>query len=154
MKKVLDNLGDEDEARDVFISHASEDAKVANNIVQLLKQNQIRCWIAPRDIEKGLEWAEAIIKGLERTRILILVLSTHSNETKQVKRELRFADDMSMPVLPIRIENIRPTGTMNFFLKSVQWLDAFAFTQEEYQQQLISSVKHMLVQTQKNYVIS
>jgi len=39
--------------RDVFISHASPDVKLAESICEVLESNGMSCWIAPRDIPFG-----------------------------------------------------------------------------------------------------
>lgn len=36
---------------DAFVSYASQDAAVANSIVENLEQHGIKCWVAPRDVE-------------------------------------------------------------------------------------------------------
>ena len=46
---------------DVFISYSSVDRTAADTVCSILEQNGIGCWIAPRDITPGLDFAEAII---------------------------------------------------------------------------------------------
>ena len=36
--------------RDVFVSHASEDHALAEQVCALLEQRGLKCWIAPRDV--------------------------------------------------------------------------------------------------------
>jgi len=42
----------------VFVSYASQDAVVANSVVEALEQHTIRCWIAPRNVTPGAARAE------------------------------------------------------------------------------------------------
>ena len=49
-------------AHDVFISYAQEDKPVADAVCALLESKRVRCWIAPRDVLAGQEYAEAIAK--------------------------------------------------------------------------------------------
>ena len=37
---------------DVFVSYASQDAAVANSIVENLEPHGLKCWIAPRDVSR------------------------------------------------------------------------------------------------------
>jgi hypothetical protein len=46
---------------DVFICHSSKDRTIANAICSKLEQNRIRCWIAPRDVIAGTDYAESIV---------------------------------------------------------------------------------------------
>ena len=50
-------------AHDVFISYSSHDKPTADAICARLESSGLRCWITPRDVLPGMEWAEAIIEG-------------------------------------------------------------------------------------------
>jgi len=43
-------------ARDVFISHAYKDERVAGAVCQELESAGVRCWIAPRNIAADEDW--------------------------------------------------------------------------------------------------
>lgn len=45
---------------DVFISYSSKDQKVAEGICGYLEGNRCRCFVAYRDIPKGVNWPSAI----------------------------------------------------------------------------------------------
>jgi TIR domain len=47
----------------VFISYASQDAAVANAVVEILEQHGGKCWIAPRDVTPGSQYADEIVTG-------------------------------------------------------------------------------------------
>ena len=64
---------------DVFISYASEDACAAEPIRKILETQGIKCWIAPRDVPKGLEYAEAIIDTIRSSQVLVLIFSAQAN---------------------------------------------------------------------------
>ena len=42
--------------------------------------------MAPRDIIPGKEWGEAIIDGISQCPLMILIFSSHSNQSQQVRR--------------------------------------------------------------------
>src|SRR5882724_11997376 len=44
-------------SHDVFISHASKDAASAQAVCGALETTHVRCWMAPRDILPGEEYA-------------------------------------------------------------------------------------------------
>ena len=46
----------------------------------------IRCWIAPRSISPGAEWGEAIIACHQQLRVMVLIFSSNTNESRQVHR--------------------------------------------------------------------
>lgn len=68
-------------AHDVFISYSTKDKVIADAICANLENRGIRCWIAPRDILPGKKWGGSIIEAIERSKILVLVLSSNSNKS-------------------------------------------------------------------------
>ena len=67
-----------------------------------VREHGIRCWIAPRDVPAGSEWAEAIIDAIEHAIVMVLIFSTHSNESRQVRREIELAVSRGLTIMPIR----------------------------------------------------
>ena len=74
----------------VFISYASQDAAVANSIVQNLEQHGCKCWIAPRDVTPGSQYADEIVGAINDARVFVLVLSEHAACLQ--KRRVRSSD--------------------------------------------------------------
>jgi hypothetical protein len=108
----------------VFISHSSHDRVVAHQVCAALEARGIGCWIAPRDIQPGVEWALQIIEGIQRSALLLLVFSAHANASPQVGREIERAAHRQLPLLPVRIEPLLPSGSLAYFLGAPHWLDA------------------------------
>jgi TIR domain len=115
-------------AHDVFISYATEDRRLADAARRALEENGLRCWYAPRDVPLGIDYEEAIVDGIRGSRLVLLLLSTHSNRSPHVRREIQnaYADETVVPVLPVRVEEVALNKALRFYLSSVQWLDAAA----------------------------
>jgi TIR domain len=111
-------------AHDVFISHSSVDKPAADAACAALEARGIRCWIAPRDINPGRDWAASIMQAIEGTRILLLVLSRSAKESIQVRREVAQAANSGKQLLTLRIEDVLPEAELKFYLDSPHWLDA------------------------------
>ena len=131
-------------AHDVFISYSSKDKTIADAVCATLESRKIRCWIAPRDVLPGLPYAEALIDGLNQSRVLILVLSASSIESQQVMREVERAVTKGIPVLPLRIEDVVPSKSLEYFVSSSHWLDALTPPLERHLQKLAASVQVLL----------
>gem|GEM_PF-2626546 len=112
-------------ARDVFISYQSSDKECADRVCETLERQNISCWIAPRDIAVGAEWAAAIVEGLQRCHSFVVILSSHSLNARQISREAELADNGKLPIFTLRIEDVQPPPGLLYFLGNVQWLDAF-----------------------------
>jgi uncharacterized membrane protein YhaH (DUF805 family) len=129
---------------DVFISHSSKDKHWADAACAVLEQQGIRCWVAPRDIMPSEEWGEAIMRGINASRLMVVLFSGNANDSPMVRREVERAMSRSMPLLPLRIENTAPTGSLEFALSNTHWLDAFTPPFEEKLEKLAQTVKSIL----------
>ena len=111
-------------AHDVFISYVIGDKQTADLICSKLESENLRCWIAPRDIHPGVKWATAILDSIASSRVLVLVFSEEANRSDHVEREVAEAFDNKTVVIALRTKNNQPTGTLKYYLRNVQWLDA------------------------------
>jgi hypothetical protein len=131
-------------AHDVFISYSSQDKPVADAICNGLESCGIRCWIAPRDILPGSSYGEALMKAIEGCRILVVVFSSRSNGSRFVEREVEAAVSGGATVIPVRIEDVVPSGSMRFFLGLPHWLDALTPPLERHIDALAASICSLL----------
>jgi hypothetical protein len=111
-------------AHDVFLSHSHADKAWAEAICHKLESNAIRCWVAPRDIRPSEDWAEAIINAMDGAAVLLLVFSSNSNQSPQVRREVERAVNKGLTVLPFRIEDVPLSKSLEYFISTQHWLDA------------------------------
>lgn len=111
-------------SHDVFISYSSFDKAAADATCAALEGSGIRCWIAPRDIIPGKEWGDAIIEAIHSARVLVLIFSASANASPQIRREVERAVHKGLPIIPLRIEDIAPTHSLEYFIGTVHWLDA------------------------------
>jgi hypothetical protein len=131
-------------AHDVFISHSSKDKAVADAVCATLEQQRIRCWIAPRDIGPGAEWGESIVSAIHASRVMVLIFSASANESPQIRREVERAVHSNVVIVPMRIEDVLPQKSLEYFIGAVHWLDAFDKPLEEYLESLVAVVNGIL----------
>jgi hypothetical protein len=131
-------------AHDVFICHSSQDKLVANAACAKLEEANIRCWIAPRDPLPGRPYAEQIVQAIAQCRIVLLVFSSHVNNARAVLGELELASGREKIILPFRIEDVMPSDNLDFYIRSVHWLDAMAPPMEAHLSELVTLVKRIL----------
>lgn len=131
-------------AHDVFISYSSHDKATADAICATLESRRIRCWIAPRDVLAGTDYAESIIRAIEECRIVVLVLSSNSNNSPQVKREIERAVSKGVSILTFKIEEVTLTKSMEFYVSSQHWLDALTRPLENHLNKLAETIECIL----------
>ncbi len=129
---------------DVFISHSAKDKVIADAVCAALEAEKIRCWIAPRDIRSGEHWAEAINNAVKKTRVMVLIFSESSNQSIQVAKELTLAVNSESVVIPFKIDEILPSGVIEYYLADTHWLDAMNPPTRRHIQQLVEAVRHNL----------
>jgi WD40 repeat protein len=129
---------------DVFISYSHHDKYAADAVCAKLEQHGVRCWIAPRDVEPGTEWAGSIIHAISNAKIMVLVFSKSANDSPQIRKEVERAVNKGVIVVPLRIEDVVPTESLEYFMSNVHWLDALTPPLEKHLDHLAGTVKIML----------
>jgi len=131
-------------AHDVFISYSNVDKAVADATCATLERAGIRCWIAPRDIATGADWGGAIVNAIDNTRVTILIFSAKANTSPQIRREVERSISVGATVMPIRIEDVKPTESLAYFMGTVHWLDAMTPPLEAHLEKLVATIKALL----------
>ena len=112
-------------AHDAFVSYAATDRTTAFAVVAGLEAAAIRCWVAPRDLLPGAEYGREIIDAIKSCQVLVLVFSADANSSPHVRREVERAVSAERIIVPFRVDDTAPTGSMEYCLGSTHWLDAF-----------------------------
>jgi len=118
--------------QDVFISHSSADSKLAYAMCDYLEQKGVRCWIAPRDVQGGTEYAEAIIMGIRNCKIMVVLFNKNANDSIYVKNEVERAFNYKSILIPFRLDETTASATLELFLGSVHSLDATKGSPEDH----------------------
>jgi len=131
-------------AHEVFISHSSQDKPVADAVCAALENTAIRCWIAPRDLQPGRSFAGEITRAIQRSKVMVLIFSAHSNTSEQVLREVQLAANSHLHIVQFRIADVYPNDDLEYYLSAPHWLDALTPPLEDNLQRLGTSVKALL----------
>lgn len=131
-------------AHDVFISYSTQDKSIADAVCAKLEGKKIRCWIAPRDVPPGQPFASSLINAINNSKLMVLILSSGSNQSQHVLREVGEAVESGIPIIPLRIEDVEPTEEMRYYIKTLHWLDAMSPPIERHLAKLTETVQAML----------
>ena len=137
--------------RDVFICHrtAEPDQDIADAICTRLEERGLRCWIAPRNILAGSQnYERDILKGVENSRLFLLVSSFKSIYSEDCEMELKAAVLAGKALYSYRIDDTPYDGAFDRALSAVQWLDA---SDDPYAhlEQLVIDIKGILARDER-----
>ncbi len=124
LRVTQDSANQTTSGRDVFVSYASQDVAVANSIVEHLEAQGVKCWIAPRDVKPGAQYADAIVRAINDAKAVVLVMSASAVESSHVAREVERAASKRKPIIPFRIDTAPLNPELEYFLSNAQWIDA------------------------------
>lgn len=134
-------------AHDVFVSYASGDKPVADAVCATLESHGIRVWMAPRDVVPGMHYGEAIIDAIHECRIMVLVFSSKANLSGHIPKEIERAVSQGATIMPLRIEDVTPAKSLDYFIGSVHWLDALTPPLERHLERLAANVQTLLARS-------
>jgi CHAT domain-containing protein/predicted negative regulator of RcsB-dependent stress response len=131
-------------AQPVFISYSSLDKDLAETLCHRLEAQDIRCWIAPRDVPPGAKWAEAIIHGIEHSVAMVLLFSAHVNASEQVMNEVERAVGNKKPIFPLRVGQVSPSQELAYFISRRHWLEVSPTSLDTVVVQLANAIRPLL----------
>jgi formylglycine-generating enzyme required for sulfatase activity len=108
----------------VFISYASADKSIADQVCKTLEQAGMPCWIAPRDIPPSADYPAAIVDAIRTARVLVLLLTEHATGSPHVLSEVGHAFSGKKRIIPFRLSVAPLPADLEYFLSLTQWLDA------------------------------
>lgn len=109
----------------IFISYGSRDTDVAENICDILESSNVKCWMAPRDVEPGTNYAEEIIQAINCANLLIFISSKDTYQSVYIKNELKTALQHDIPIISFKIDGFLPEEEWMYILSKAKWIDAY-----------------------------
>ena len=112
-------------ASHIFICFSSKDEAVAREVIEFLESQGIACWVSFRDVPTGQNYQENIVHAIEAAWGIVFLFSEHSSKSGEIKKELSIGGSIDVPVFPLRLSPIAPTGALRYELATRQWIDIF-----------------------------
>ena len=109
--------------RQVFLSYASADAATAQQICEFLESHGVSCWMAPRDVKPGAQYADAIVAAINEASAVVLVLSGSAVASAHVGKEVERASSKRKSIVAFRSIPLLLNRSLEYFLSESQWID-------------------------------
>jgi len=87
----------------VFLSYAREDRDAVEVLAQQLAAVGVTVWY-DRELKAGERWVRELEMRIQAARALVVVISPRSKDSKWVQREVLYAENHGVPVIPYLLE--------------------------------------------------
>jgi hypothetical protein len=84
------------------------------------------------------------MEGIRGSRVLVLILSRAANDSAHIVREVERAIHLGIPVVPFRIEDVAPSGGLEYHLGTLHWLDAMTPPLRAHMRPLAETIRAIL----------
>lgn len=124
-----------------FVSYASADKNIADNLCFKLESNGIKVWYAPRDVVGA--YAESIVKAIDSATYFIVILSQNSVNSEHVLNEIDLAFQNlpnNIKFKPLKIDDAIFTPSFKYYLSRQHWMDASVPPLEERLNEFVRSL--------------
>lgn len=129
--------------KDVFISHAKEDIKFAEELYEYLSEHGYSPWLDKKKLRAGSNWDYEIKKALKESTFVILLLSSTSVKKRgYVQREFKYALEYSetkliddIYIIPILLDKCQVPEQLSKF----QWIEV---EQDNFREGILDSLNH------------
>lgn len=86
----------------MFVSYSRRDKKAIKSLTEALQNAREQVWL-DQELLGGDEWWRTILDQIRGCDVFIVALSRHYDESKACQAELRYAQDLKRPILPVQI---------------------------------------------------
>lgn len=121
-----------------FISYSRKDLKVATAIKKEIESIcKYECWMDLEGIESGDQFEDVIISAIDNSKIVIFLMSSNSMASVYSKKEVRYADSIKKKIVPVSIDNSKPSG---WFLFNFGGTDVIDYNNVEQKKKLFTNL--------------
>ena len=108
----------------IFFSYSRKDSTLVLDLARKLRTAGADVWLDQLDIEAGTNWDDSVEEALQKSEVVLVILSKTSVESQNVRDEYSYAIEENKRVIPVLIEPC----TIPFRLRRLQYAD---FTTDE-----------------------
>ena len=112
--------------RDVFISYRSSDIQATMDIVESIEKNGFTCWYSHRNLkpDDNDNYWNNIEEAIDLSSIVVVISSQNAMLSKDVQREINFANKKKKILLEYKIDNSEHTALFKYVFDGKKWIDA------------------------------
>jgi hypothetical protein len=128
----------------IFISYSRRDLEIVNSIVEKIEAAGMGVWIDREDIKAGKTWRVQIVEAIATCDAFVLMLSSNSAASDNVRREIDLAQDAGRAIFIMKLDPVKLPAEMLYPLVGLQHI--------ELQRLGIENGVHRLIETLDEYL--
>src|SRR6185503_8235849 len=105
---------------DIFISYSSKDREKAVQLTELLASAGLSVWIDHVGIGAATSWSKEIVQAIDGCKAFVVLLSTSSNASTNVHKEVSLAAEKRKKILPLDLEPVALSEDLQYHLAGLQ----------------------------------
>lgn len=109
---------------EIFVSYSRNDKEIVFPFVSDIdKELQTKCWIDLNGIESGEQFEDVIIRAIDKSKIVLFMLSDSSLESQWTKREVYYAEAEGKRIVPVIIDGKGLRGWCKFHFGNIDYIE-------------------------------
>lgn len=90
----------------IFISYSRADKeKVFALVDKIQRETGLKCWIDLDGIESGQQFADVIMRAIERCNVVLFMMSDYSLESIYARKEINYANLLKRRIVPVLLDS-------------------------------------------------
>lgn len=128
---------------EVFISYSRRDVAEVQRIARHLESTGVSVWVDTDEIEGGTNYGLKISRGIQDCKVLMLMCSNASMQSRNVKQEIQLAWRYERPYVPLLLESINFPEQIEYWLEGWQWIEVLGASPEKWLPKVVQSLGHL-----------
>ncbi len=116
---------------EVFISYSSLDRDRVMPVVDSLRGNGISVWVDEGNIHAADLWSEQIVQAIADCRVMVVLLSLNSTDSRNVVKEVMLASEQNKALLPVYLEPAEIPAKLQYQLAGIQHLELYGQDEQQ-----------------------
>lgn len=125
----------------IFVSYSRHDQEIVDCLVNKIEEAGIRVWIDRDDIKAGRTWRAQIVEAIDTCDAFVLMLSSHSAASENVRKEIDLAQDSGRAVFIMRLDAVKLPAEMRYELVGLQHIDVQIRGADDATHELVTTLK-------------
>lgn len=127
---------------EVFISYSRKDINKVRKIkAEIERVTGVPCWMDMEGIEGGVEFEEVIVSAIDKSRVVLFIMSEGALKSEGAKQEIRYAKKTGKKLVPVNIDNSKLEG---WFLFTFAGIDIIDYNNKDQKEKLFSNIREWI----------